>query len=165
MSGGFCLVNVWLFSANFKAKAVVVPRDAGRWKYSGPGGRVFYPWNCLSIMIRKSRSTLRWFIIVLKLFMDNASPHCLNSGPPKLNQSLRAQKRPIVVPSPMQSSVTTEDHCSWCFIMKEKPQRHSIMVLHTIPYDGQQQCCAGFVPILLPPNHTRYPSPSPSLFF
>lgn len=64
------------------------------------GGIVFYPWNCFSIMIIKSRSTLRQLIIVLKFFMDNASPHCLNSGPPKLNQSPRAQKRPIVVPQP-----------------------------------------------------------------
>lgn len=59
--------------------------------------RIFYHWNCLSVMVIKGRPTWVTLITVAKFFMNNTPLHCLNLGPPNLHPSSKTEKWPIAV--------------------------------------------------------------------
>lgn len=108
----FVLVTIWLPGTG---QSSGVPREdeggLALWE------RVFYHWNCFSIIIR-SRAILVTLIIVLTFFLDNIPPRCLNLGPPYLQQSLKAQKWPTAGPSPNAESNDHEASSVWCFAWK-----------------------------------------------
>ena len=62
--------------------------------------RVFYHWNCLSIMVIKSRPTWVSLIIIVKFLMDGTHLYCPNLGSVNFQPPCKAQKWQIAVPNP-----------------------------------------------------------------
>lgn len=126
--------------------------------------RVFYPWICLSIMMIKSRPTLRPLTIVLKFLMDNASPHCLTPGPPNLHQSSMARNSKLQPSAQSRAqwleSIMASGAQAWKWSLKRSSlwyYIHSPLWWSTV---ASWRFCSH--PAAPPPHVTPYPSTSPS---